>query len=88
MRESFRSTENFFDEVIPEPHREKFQSLFDLVLSVEGSIRLFASGLKFQNKDDYLDVEDFLAPLGNPEGPIGAILVVVASKPRSRVAGR
>lgn len=77
-------TGKFLDEAIPSPHREQFQSLFDLALSVGDPIRLFASGLKFQAKD-YLDVEDFLGPLGNPEGPVSAVLVVITSKPRSGI---
>jgi hypothetical protein len=73
-------TGKFIDEVIPEPAVANFQSTLDLALVV-GPIRMFASGLKFQNKD-YLDIEDFFAPLGDPGEPASAVLAVISSKPR------
>ena len=74
-------TGKFLDEVIPEPQLQNFQSIFHLALGMGGPIRLFASGLKFQNKD-YLDIEDFFAPLGKPREPASAVLAVLSSKPR------
>jgi hypothetical protein len=84
-RNVFGRSGEYLDETVPEPQVERFQSLLNVVLSV-GPVRTYTSGIKWRDKE-YLDAEDFFAPLGNAGEPANAILAVITSRPRAVETG-
>jgi hypothetical protein len=74
-----RATGKFVDEVVPEPYLEKWLAIFDLAVDVGGPIRTVGA-VEFR-KQEYLQAEEFFAPLGNPDEPASALLGVIKVQP-------
>lgn len=64
----------FLDEIVPEPFRERWSAGWGLALDVEGPIRTVGK-VEFR-KQQYLDMESLVAPLGEPGQAPDALLQV------------
>ncbi len=76
----------FLEDVIPEPHRARWQAVLDLALATKGPLRVFGR-MEFRERA-YLNAEIFLGALGiYPEAP-SAVLVVAHFEASPELVGR
>lgn len=70
------ASDQFLDEILPEPFLGRWQGLLKLSLDVGGPVRSVSDGLQFRQQD-FLSAETFFAPLAEPGRPPNAILTVM-----------
>jgi hypothetical protein len=73
------SAGTFVDEIVRAPFRERWSAGWELPLDVEGPVRTIGR-LEFRNQE-YLNTENFVAPLGEPGGLPDAVLQVSDFQP-------
>jgi len=79
------ASNQFLDEIVPEPFLGRWQSLLKLSLDVEGPIRCVTEGLQFRHQD-FLSAETFFGPLAEPGQSPNAVLAVMTVHSRFKSA--
>jgi hypothetical protein len=75
-RHLISASNQFLDEILPEPFLGRWQGLLKLSLDVEGPVRSVSEGLQFRQQD-FLLAETFFAPLAEPGQRPNAVLTVM-----------
>jgi hypothetical protein len=78
------ATGKFIDEFVPATLLPKWLAGFALVLDVGGPARM-TDRIQFRDRE-YLQSEELLAPLGNPDEPPHALLCIVNIRPVGEIA--